>query len=139
QVLLDGDHAALAALHVAGDGALVEPAFQGEYLWPGLAVVAREKVFGVFDEQRVDVDHVALDLQVVRAPAEVDQGAGDDVDEAPGELAKRRRVAFSAELPGDARGHLGDAAEAADGVVTAGDVRPAQVKHIQLTLTAGAA
>src|SRR5690606_15334607 len=139
QVLLDGHHAALAALHVAGDVALVEAAFDGEDLRPGLAVLAGEQVFGVLDKQRVDVDHVALDLQVVRAATELDQGAGNDVDEAPGEFPKGRRVALGAELAGDARGYLGDATEAADGVVAAGDVRPAQVKDIELALAAGTA
>src|SRR5690606_30355042 len=97
------------------------------------------QVFRVLDKQRVDVDHVALDLQVVRAATELDQGAGNDVDEAPGEFPKGRRVALGAELAGDARGYLGDATEAADGVVAAGDVRPAQVKDIELALAAGTA
>ncbi|MNM65061.1 hypothetical protein D3C81_764840 [compost metagenome] len=79
-----------------------------------------------------------LDLQVVRAPAELDQRSGDDVDEAPGELAKRCRVAFTAQLAGDARGDFGYAPEAADGVVAGGDLRPAQVEHVELMFAAGA-
>ncbi len=63
-----------------------------------------EEVLGVFDEQRVDVHHMTLDLPVVGAPTQLDQRPGDDVDEAPGELAKCRRVAFTAQLASDAGG-----------------------------------
>ncbi|MND29305.1 hypothetical protein D3C80_198110 [compost metagenome] len=77
-----------------------------------------------------------LDLQVVRAPAQFDQGASDDVDKAPGKLTKRRGVAFTAQLTSDPRSDFRDAAEAADGVVARGDLRPAQVKDIKLVLSA---
>ncbi|MCY1185952.1 hypothetical protein D9M73_267770 [compost metagenome] len=65
-----------------------------------------------------------LDLQVVRAPTQLDQGPGDDIDETPGELAKRCGIAFTAELPGDARGHLRDTSEPPYGVVAGGDLWP---------------
>ena len=61
-------------------------------------------MLGVLDEQRIDVDDVALDQQVVRPLPQLDQGPRDDVDEAPGELAERRAVAFARELARDARG-----------------------------------
>ncbi|MNN47860.1 hypothetical protein D3C81_1623000 [compost metagenome] len=81
---------------------------------------------------------MALDLQVVRAPAQFDQRPGDDVDEAPGEFAKCRRIALATQLAGDPGGHFRNATEAADGVVACRDFRPAQVEHIELVLTAGA-
>ncbi len=97
-----------------------------------------EVIVAVVDEQGIDVDHVLLDLQVVRACAEFHQGPGDDVDETPGELAKRGAAAFAAELPGDPAGDLGDAPEAADGVVAGGDIRPAEVKDMEFLLASGA-
>src|SRR3546814_9031696 len=81
---------------------------------------------------RVDVDDVALDQQVVRPLPQLDQGARDDVDEAPGEFAERGAVAFARELSGDARGHLGDPPEPADGVVERRAVRPADRKRTRL-------
>ncbi|MCY1511712.1 hypothetical protein D9M68_461490 [compost metagenome] len=91
----------------------------------------------VFDEQCIDVDDVTLDQQVIGALAQLDQGARDDVDEAPGELAKGGTVAFAGELAGDTRGDFGDATEAPHGVVARRDVRPAEVEEIELALTAG--
>ena len=105
---------------------------------PRLRVMAGEEVLGIFNEQRVDVHHMALDLQVVGAPAELDQRPGDDIHEAPGELAKRRRVAFAAELAGNPSGDFRDATETADGVVACGNLRPAQMEDVELVLTAGA-
>ena len=87
----------------------------------------------VLDEQRLDVVDVPAYLGVVGAPAQVDQGAGDDVDEAPGEFLERRRVALGGQLVGDARGDLGHPAEVADGVVTCRQVRVAEVEHEQVT------
>src|SRR3546814_6098094 len=78
---------------------------------------------------RSDVDDVTLDQQVVRPLPQLDQGAGDDVDEAPGEFAERGAVAFARELSGDARGHLGDPPEPAHRVVARADVRGRSEEH----------
>src|SRR3546814_2443895 len=80
-----------------------------------------EVVLGVLDEQRVDVDDVTLDQHVVRALPQFHQGAGDDVDEAPGELAEGRAVALAGKLPRDASRHLADSPKTAHGVVARGD------------------
>ena len=84
---------------------------------------------GVFDKQWFDVIDVAADLVVVGALAECHQGAGDDVDEAPGEFFEGGRVALARQLIGDAGGDLGDAGEVADGVVAHRGSRVAEVKH----------
>ncbi|MNF96726.1 hypothetical protein D3C84_795220 [compost metagenome] len=95
QVLLQRDHALFPADHVARDVFVVQPSFELHDDVPGLGFVPGEVMLGVLDEQRVDIDHVALDQQVVRALAQLDQGAGDDVDEAPGELPKRCAIALA--------------------------------------------
>ena len=138
QVLFEGHHALLAPDHVARDVLLVQLRFELDDDLPGLRLVLGEVVLGVLDEQRVDVDDVALDQQVVRPLPQLDQGARDDVDEAPGEFAERGAVAFARELSGDARGHLGDPPEPADGVVARRDVRPAQMEHVELAFAPGA-
>ncbi|MNP04551.1 hypothetical protein D3C76_964690 [compost metagenome] len=138
QVLLDGDHALFPADHVPWHVPLIETALDLHDRFPGLRVVVGEEVLGVLNEQRVDVHYMPLDLQVIWAPAQFDQGPGDDVHKTPGELAKGCRVAFAAQLPGDPGGDFRDAAEAADGVVACGDFRPAQVKDIKIVLAAGA-
>src|SRR5690606_16136592 len=97
-----------------------------------------EKVLGVLDEQRVDVDDVALDLQIVGASPQLHQGAGDDIDEAPGEFAEGSAVALAGKLAGNACGYLGDSPEAAHGIVASGNVRPAEVEHIELALASSA-
>ncbi|MNV83780.1 hypothetical protein D3C71_1776040 [compost metagenome] len=85
-----------------GNVLLGELAFKLDDHFPRLRIGLGEKLLGVFDEQCVDVDYMPLDLQVVRASAQLDQCAGYDVDEAPGELTEGRRVTFTTELPGDA-------------------------------------
>ena len=87
---------------------------------------------GIFHEQGLDVVDVTAHLLVVRAAAERHQGARDDVDEAPGELLERGRVAFARQLVGDAGGHLGDAREVADGVVTRRHLGKAQMEEIEV-------
>ena len=57
--------------------------------------------------------------------------------ETPSELAEGGAVALARELAGDARGHLGDAAEPAHGVVARRDVRPAQMEDVELALAPG--
>ena len=95
-------------------------------------------MLGVLDEQRVDVDDVPLDQHVVRALPQLHQGAGNDVHEAPCELAERRAVAFAGELPRHPGRHFADAAEAAHRVVARRNVRPAQVEDVKLAFTARA-
>ncbi len=80
---------------------------------------------------------MALDLQVVRTSAQFDQSAGNDVDEAPGKLAKGRGVAFTAELPGNARCYFRYTTEASHGVVTRGYLRPAQMEDIEFLFSTG--
>ncbi|MNO91151.1 hypothetical protein D3C76_826910 [compost metagenome] len=96
QVLLDGDHALFPADHMPRHILLVEATLDLHDRFPGLRVVVGEEMLGVFDEQRVDVHHMALDLQVVRTPAQFDQSPGNDVHKTPSELAKRCGVAFAA-------------------------------------------
>ncbi|MOA04947.1 hypothetical protein D3C78_1245200 [compost metagenome] len=79
-----------------------EFAFKLDDHFPRLRVDLGEKLLGVLDEQCVDVDHMPLDLQVVWTSTQLDQSPGDDIDETPGELTKRRRVTFTTELPCDA-------------------------------------
>ena len=96
-------------------------------LAPVRRAVALEPEVVVVGEQRLDVGHVAGDRRVVGLAPEADEGAGDDVGEAPGELAKGGGVPRRGELGRDARGHLGDAPELADRVVALRDLRaPAQ-------------
>ena len=76
---------------------------------PVLEAVTAQMLARVLDEQRFDVVDVATDLLVVRPTAERHQRAGDDVDEAPGELLERGRVAFARQLVRDAGRDLGDA------------------------------
>ena len=128
----------LAADHVAGSVLVVEPGLDLHDDFPGLRLVAREVVLGVLDEQGIDVHHMPLDQQVVGPLPQLDECTGDDVDEAPGELAKRRGIALAGELAGNARGHLADATKPAHGVVTGGNIWPAEVKNIELAFASGA-
>ena len=57
-------------------------------------VVLREVALCVLYKQGVDIDHMLEYLLVVRASTECYQSAGNDIDEAPGELAKCCGVAF---------------------------------------------
>ncbi|MNG01785.1 hypothetical protein D3C84_847780 [compost metagenome] len=95
EVHVDGHHAQRPVLHGETEGFTVDLALDRHDGLPGLGVVLGEVFLGVLDEQRIDVDHVLEDLFVVRAPAERDQGTGDDVDEAPGEFAEGRGIAFA--------------------------------------------
>src|SRR3546814_4391396 len=79
-----------------------------------------------------------LDQHVVRTLPQFHQGAGDDVDEAPGKFPESRRVAFTGELPCNAGRHLADTSKAPHGVVARGNVRPAQMEDIELALAARA-
>src|SRR3546814_18995042 len=88
-VLFEGHHALLAPDHVARDVLVVQLGFELDEDLPGLRLVLGEVVLGVLDEQRVDVDDVTLDQQVVRPLPQLDQGARDDVYEGPGELPER--------------------------------------------------
>ncbi len=106
---------------------------------PGLGLRAREEVRGVLHEQRIDVDDVALDQQVVRALTQFHECPRDDVDEPPREFAEGRAVALAGQLPRDARGDFRDAAEAPHRVVARAQVGPAQVEHIELAFASGAA
>lgn len=99
EVLLQRHHALLAPDHVARDVLLVELGLNLDDHLPGLGLRLGEVVLGVLDEQRVDVDDVPLDQHVVRALSQFHQRARNDVDEAPGELAERRAVAFAGKLP----------------------------------------
>ncbi|MNZ05623.1 hypothetical protein D3C78_223490 [compost metagenome] len=137
QVLLQRHHALLAPDHVARDILLVELGFELDDHLPGLRLVLGEIVLGVLDEQRVDVDDVALYQQVVRALPQLHESARNDVYEAPRELAERRAVAFTGELPRNARGDFADAPETPHRVVAGADVRPAQVKDIELPCAPG--
>ncbi len=138
QVLLQRHHALLAPDHVARDVLLVQLGLDLDDHLPGLGLRLGEVVLGVLDEQRVDVDHVPLDQHVVRALPQLHQGAGDDVDEAPRELAERRAVALARELARNAGGHFRNAAEAAHGVVAGGNIGPAQVEDVELAFAARA-
>ncbi|RML48297.1 hypothetical protein ALQ97_200068 [Pseudomonas savastanoi pv. glycinea] len=122
---------------MSGGVLLVEFAFDLNNELPRFRVGLSEELLGVFNEQRVDVDHMPLDLQVIRSPAQLDQGTGNDVDEAPGEFAEGCGVALAAKLPGDARRYLRDASETSYSVVTSGDLRPTQMEDIELFLTTG--
>ncbi|MNN86506.1 hypothetical protein D3C81_2039340 [compost metagenome] len=104
---------------------LGELAFKLDDHFPRFRISLGEKLLGVLDEQCVDVDHMPLNLQVVRTSAQLDQCAGDDVDEAPGELTKGRRVTFTTELSCNARRHFRDTTETSHGVVAGGDLWPA--------------
>ncbi|MNL09151.1 hypothetical protein D3C87_1299000 [compost metagenome] len=75
---------------------LIEATLDLHDRFPSLRVMVGKEMLGVFDEQRVDVHHMALDLQVVRTPAQFDQSPGNDVHKTPSELAKRCGVAFAA-------------------------------------------
>src|SRR3546814_1035132 len=79
-----------------------------------------------------------LDQHVVRTLPQFHQGAGDDVDEAPGKFPESRRVAFTGELPCNAGRHLADTSKAPHGAVARGNVRPAQMEDIELALAARA-
>src|SRR3546814_1731135 len=105
---------------------------------PGFRLRLGEVVLGVLDEQRVDVDDRPLDQHVVRTLPQFHQGAGDDVDEAPGKFPESRRVAFTGALPCNAGRHLADTSKAPHGVVAGGTVRPAQMEDIELALAARA-
>jgi hypothetical protein len=105
----------------------------GDGLLPILTAVAAQVLAGVLDEQGLDVVDVAADLLVVRSASQGDESAGDDVDEAPGELLEGRGIALAGELVGDAGGDLGDAREAADGVVAGGDLGIAQVEKVEVS------
>ena len=97
-----------------------------------------QKDAGVVDKQLVDVDNVTGDTGIIRALAQRHQGAGDDVNEAPRELAEGGGVAFGGKLPGDAAGNLRDAAKASDGVVAGRNLRPAQMKQPEDAFPPGA-
>src|SRR3546814_13130548 len=97
-----------------------------------------EVVLGVLDEQRVDVDDVTLDQHVVRALPQFHQGAGDDVDEAPGEIAEGRAVALAGKLPRDASRHLSDSPKTHPGGVERGHDRPPQIKDVELNFASRA-
>ncbi|MNI57203.1 hypothetical protein D3C73_1122500 [compost metagenome] len=88
QVLFDGHHAFFSSHHMSRRVLLVELALDLDDDLPRFRISLGEKLLGVLDEQRVNVDHMPLNLQVVRAPTQFDQGAGNDVDEAPGKLAE---------------------------------------------------
>ncbi len=138
EVLLQRHHTLLAPDHVPWDVLLVELGLDLDDHLPGLGLRLGKVVLGVLNEQRVDVDDVALDQHVVRALPQFHQGAGDDVHEAPCELAERRAVAFAGELPRDACRHFRDPTEAAHGVVAGADFRPAQVEDVELAFAASA-
>src|SRR5690606_27637419 len=69
---------------------------------------------------------------------QLDQRAGDDVDESPGEFLERPTVAFVGELTGDARGYFGDPSEPTHRVVACTDVGPAEVENVELACATGA-
>ena len=85
----------------------------------------------VFDEELVHVHDVPGNGAVIGAPAERDQGAGNDVGEAPGELAKRGGVALTRQRIRDAGRDLGDARKLPDRVVAGGHLRVAEMKQIE--------
>ena len=118
--------------------AFVDAAFDLHNGFPGFRRFLSEEVLGVLNKQGVDVDHMALDQQVVRAVSQLDQGAGDDVDETPGEFAERGTVAFIGKLPGDAAGDFGDEPETTYCVIAGRTVGPAEVKDIEGVLPSAA-
>ena len=120
---------------MTGNVLVVQLAFELHNDFPGFGFGLGEEVLGVLDEQGVDVDDVALDQQVIGAPSQLHQGAGDDVDEAPGKFPKGRAVALAGELAGDARGHLRDAPEAPHRIVAGGNIRPTEMEHVELAVT----
>ena len=133
QVARQGDGLRVPAAQGRGQVALLGVVRQlRQRRLPTLSAPAAQVLAGVLDEQRLDVVDVAAHLLVVGSASQGHQGAGDDVDEAPGELLEGGGVALARELVGDAGGHLGDAREAADGVVAGGDLRVAEVEEVEV-------
>ena len=55
----------------------------------------REEVRRVLNKQSIDIDHVPLDQQVIGPLAKLHQGAGNDIDEPPGEFPEGCAVPFT--------------------------------------------
>src|SRR5690606_20149002 len=108
QILLDGHHTLFPPDHVAGDVLVVQPTFELHDHLPSLRLGLSKEVLSVLDEQRVDVDDVALDLEIVGASPQLHQGAGNDVDKAPGKFTEGGAIALAGELASNARGDLRD-------------------------------
>lgn len=100
--------------------------------------MTRQHDAGIVDKQGVDIDDVAGYQLVVWVLAERHQGAGDNVDKAPGELAEGRRVTFAGKLSGEARCHFRYTAKAPDGIVAGGDFRISQMKQDKAVAASGA-
>ncbi len=88
QVLIDCHHTERPALHVERYVFFVELAFNSDDRLPGLWIIFIKVFGGILLEDPFDVDHVLLDLQVVRSTAQRDEGSCDDVHESPSEFTE---------------------------------------------------
>ncbi|KPX76966.1 hypothetical protein ALO53_200134 [Pseudomonas amygdali pv. photiniae] len=88
EVLIDGNHAERPALHIERYVFIVELALNGNDRLPSFWIRLIKVFRGILLEDPFDVDHVLLDLQVVRSTAQCDKGSCDDVHETPCELTK---------------------------------------------------
>ncbi|RMP27274.1 hypothetical protein ALQ25_200302 [Pseudomonas coronafaciens pv. atropurpurea] len=88
QVLIDGHHTERPALHVERYVFFVELALNSDDRLPGLWIIFIKVFRGILLEDPFDVDHVLLDLQVVRSTAQRDEGSCDDVHESPSEFTE---------------------------------------------------
>ena len=123
--------ARVAGFQVARDVGLDAGSIPIQQRPPAGRTLAVEPVLEVADQQRLDVVHVLEDFPVIRPLPQRVQGAGDDVGEQPGELAKRFRVALGGQLVGDPGGDFGDPREAPDRVVAGGMRGVAQMEAVK--------
>ncbi len=103
---------------------------------PCLGLVPGEVVLGVLDEQRIDVDDMALDQQVVGPLPQLDQRPRDDVDEAP-RTRGTPRCCLHRKAGRRCAWQLPRCVEAAHRVVAGADVRPA-CGNVELAFASGA-